>query len=457
MKIKAFFLSLLRIFLIITGFIPFILFLKPRYFFVSEKAKKEYKRNKGGVLLIANHTKILDYYCFLYKYAFSYVHTVVAEVVYRDWFMNIANKAMGNIKVDRRNSNNMDAIQTCIDLLNEGKKVLIFPEGKLEDKPGTILPFTKTFIFIASKAGKPIQPFYTDGRYGLFKRPTIVVGEKIDPPTDVSEETLSRCADEIRDYVNELKTICRDHKKIRTKTLFTKKYWVCDFARITSVPIFYFVFPTKKYWIGDRKEIRKAMKYNAILCANHASPCDPLFMYMHFLNRRIRLIAAEDIYCSKFLSFCMNQSGVIPYHRKALNESMDLKAFKESVETLNGRGVLGIFPEGHMNFDVSFDSSFKEGAATLSLMTNSPIIPFIYIEPYKYFCFNHIVMGNPIYPSEYGFKKGDVDIDNINKYNDIIYSKMKELYDYSLTKRRKKYGKRRGFSSLEKDAEKDHS
>ena len=142
-------LSIFRIFLLVTGFVPFILFLRPKYVFVSEKAKKEYKKNKGGVLLISNHTAILDYYCYMFKYAFSYVHALVCEVVYYNKFMYLLNAAVGNIKVDRNQSNNLLPIQTCIDLLKKGKKVLIFPEGKLEDKKGRLEKFTSTFAFIS--------------------------------------------------------------------------------------------------------------------------------------------------------------------------------------------------------------------------------------------------------------------------------------------------------------------
>ncbi|MBO4285966.1 MAG: 1-acyl-sn-glycerol-3-phosphate acyltransferase [Bacilli bacterium] len=452
---KKFLLGAFRIFLLITGFIPFLFILKPKYLFVSEKAKNDYKKNKKGVLLICNHTAILDYYCFMFKYAPSYVHALVGEVVYYNKFMCLLNDAVGNIKVDRNQANNLMPIQKCIDLLKRGKKVIIFPEGKLEDKKGRLEKFTSSFALISAMSGKPIIPFYTDGNYGMFKRPRIIVGEMMTPPTDCEEKTLKEYTDNARSYINELGTICRDHKKAKTKTLFTKMFTILDLVRLTSIPFFYLIFPTKKYYFGDRKKIRKALKYNAMLCSNHTGPCDVLFIYMHFLSRRARFIAAEEVYFAKFLAWCMDHAGVIRYQRKTMQESMDLKAFKECLETLNGRGVLAIFPEGHINFDVSFDSSFKEGAATFSLMTNSPIIPFIFVEPYRYWCFNHVVIGDPIYPSDYGFNKDDVGIDNINKYNEIIYAKMKELYDYSLTKRRKHYGQRRYFRSLEEDSQKD--
>ena len=111
--------------------------------------------------------------------------------------------------------------------------------------------------------------------------------------------------------------------------------------------------------------------------------------------------------------------------------TMDLIAFKESIETLNGRGVVGIFPEGHINFDCSFDGSFQEGAATMSLMTNSPIIPIIFADPYKYFSVNHVLIGEPIYPKDCFKSDVTIGLENINIYNEYIYKKMKYIYDIS--------------------------
>ncbi len=449
---KKVFYAIFRIFLLITGFIPFIIFIKPKFFYVSQKAKKEFKKNKKGVLYVPNHTSVLDYYSFVFKRWYRYVHTVVAEVVYKNKFMGLLNNTMGNIKVDRTNGQNALAIKTTIDYLNKKKIVLIFPEGKLEEKPGVVQDFNQTFAWLSLKTGKPIVPFYIDGRYGLFKRLTIVVGETIYPNNveedEISDEEVNNLSELTRNKIKKMATICRDHKKYKTKKIFTTKYWLLDFTKITSIPIFYFVFPTKKYYLGDKKKIRAALKDNALICANHVGPCDVMFIYLHFLSRRIRIITAEDVYFSKFFNFVLKRSGNIKYHRNTM-QKVDLQAFREAIDTLNGRGVVAIFPEGHINFSGKLDDTFQGGASTLSLMTNTPIIPFIFVNPYKYFCFNRVVLGEPIYPSDYFDDLTHIDTDKISAFNDIIYNKMKELYDYSLSKRSKNYDKKRYFKSFE--------
>lgn len=440
--------GIVRWFVLITGFIPYIFYLKPRFVYESAQAKKDFKKQRKGVIYIANHTKILDYYLFLFKKCPRKVHALVGEIVYEQKGLSFLNDVMGNIRVDRLRGQNTSAIRQAQDLLDRNKIVLIFPEGKLEEKPGILENFTKSFAYLSLSTGKPIIPFYLNGKYGFFKRPRVIVGEAIYPKvlssSVIEESDIDELCAESNDKVRKLGTICRDHLKHRTKTLLTLKYWLLDFTRITSMPWFYLIFPTRRYFQGNRKEIRRVLRYNALICSNHCGMCDCLYIFFYFLWRRVRILTAHEVWANKFLGFVLDNSGMIKYHRSS-DDAFDLNAFKESVSTLNGRGVMTVFPEGHINFDGSFDKEIKAGAAAMSLMTNTPIVPFIFVTPFKYFCFNKVVYGKPIYPSDYAEKFTGTKAENINIYNEIIYSKMKELYDYALSKRSKNFAKKTYF------------
>ena len=448
----------MRIFLLVTGFVPYILFMRPKYLYSSAKAKKDFKTHKNGVLYISNHTKILDFYIFMFKRAPRYVHCFVAEVAYKGKFLNFLNDVVQNIKVDRTTKKNISPIKQALDYLDRNKIVLLFPEGKMEKNPGIRENFTKTFAYLSLETGKPIIPFYIDGNYGFLKRPTLVVGEAIYPNDvhgeSVSDEEIANLCNQTNAAIKKLAKICKDHKQHKTKTIFTRKYWLMDFTKITSVPIFYLIFPTKRYYVGDRKKIRKALKYNALLCSNHCGMCDAMFMFMFHMSRRVRILTAEEVWCSKFLSFVLDKSGMIKYHR-VTSEAFDFIAFKECIGTLNGRGVVMVFPEGHINFDGSFDDSIKAGAATMSLMTDTPIIPFIFVTPFKYFKFNRVVYGDPIYPSDYADKLVGSNAEKIEIFNEVVYSKMKELYDYALTKRPKNFDKKKYFKDHDHENDKE--
>lgn len=439
-----------RGFLKFTGLIPY-LFIRPKMFFVSEKAKRDYKENRKGVILVANHTRIADYYGYLFKYMFKKVHTMVADVAYINGFVRFLINSLENIEIKRGGEANAVAIAKAVHYLGKNENVLIFPEGKLEDVTGSLEEFQTTYAYISKKTSKPIIPFYIDGRYGFFKRPTFVVGEMVEP-NQVSEENHMEDIKKLNDYVvtkvREMKVMCKDHKKYSTKTIFAWKYRVLDFVRITSVPIFYMLFPVKRYFIGDKKKIKKALKYNVILAANHYGPCDPMYMYM-FFYRRTKILAAGEMWNIKILAYGFNRSGVIRY-RRGDNEGIDMRAFKEALDTLKGNGCLGIFPEGHIQFDKTFSPSIKEGTATLSLLTNSPIIPFVFASPFKYFKLTKVLYGDPIYPSEIDIE-GLTKEEAVAKYNEIIYNRMKYLYDLSLTKRSKNFDKKNYYHEVIKE------
>ena len=441
---KKFLHGIFRIFLLVTGFIPYLLFMKPRFLFASAQAKKDFKTYRKGVLYISNHTKVLDYYAFLFKRCPRHVHAFVAEVAYEGKFLNLLNDVMQNIKVDRRTKTNVSPIKQALNYLENNKIVLVFPEGKIEEKPGILENFTQTFAYLSLETGKPIIPFYNTGTYKAFKRPVISVGEAIFPKDlngeAVSDEDISELVEKTSNEIKKLGKMARASEKLKTKKLFTLKYWLMDFTKITSIPIFYMVFPLKRYYVGKRKNVKKALKYNALLCSNHCGMCDAMYMFMYHYWRRVRILTAEEVWANKTLGFILDKSGMIKYHRVS-GDGFDLVAFKECVSTLSGRGVAMVFPEGHINFDGSFDSSIKAGAAAMSLMTDSPIIPFIFVTPFKYFRFNRVVYGDPIYPKDYADKLVGTSAEKINIFNDIIYSKMKELYDYALTKRPKNFNK----------------
>ena len=286
----------------------------------------------------------------------------------------------------------------------------------------------------------------------------MVVGEAIYPNDisgeSVSDEEITNLCNETSAVIKKLGKICRDHIAQKTKKIFTLKYWLMDFTKVTSIPIFYMIFPTKRYYVGNRKNIKKALKYNGLLCSNHCGMCDAMYMFMYHLWRRVRILTAEEVWCNKFLSFVLDKSGMIKYHR-VTSDSFDLMAFKECVSTLNGRGVVMVFPEGHINFDGSFDSSIKGGAAAMSLMTDTPIVPFIFVTPFKYFKFNRVVYGEPIYPSDYADQLKGSNAEKINIFNEIVYSKMKELYDYALTKRPKNFDKKKYFKDHDHENDKE--
>lgn len=437
-----------RLFIKITGLIPYLIFAKPKFMYASEKAKKEFKNNKRGAILVSNHTSIFDYYVLVYKFFFNVVHTMVADVVYQKKGLTLLNNVMENIKIHRDGTPNVNAVNKSANYLRKNKLVFIFPEGKLEDKPGKLEDFTNSAAYLAITENRKVTPMFIDGNYGIFKRVHCIVGEPIMPKVNATptDEDFDELTEEIRDSISTLKSKQKSALKYKTKTIFTFRYWLLDAIRIVSFPMFYLLFITKKYYLGNRKDIRKALRYNCILAGNHFGPMDPFFIFMHFMQRRERIIAAEQLYDIKTLAWALPKGGAIKYHRDSMNK-IDIDAFKEAIGTLEGNGVIGIFPEGHINFSTSMDDTIKGGSALMSIMTNSPIVPFVFVNAYRVFNVNKVVIGEPIYPHEYVDYTKPITNDTINNYNLVVYNKLKVLYDESIKRRTRDGDKRNPYKA----------
>ena len=91
---------------------------------------------------------------------------------------------LGAIKVDR-NSYDFGFMYEMIDVLNNNKVGLVYPEARLpkEEEVGTLLDFKPSYVYLALHTGAPIIPVYTNGVYGKLKkqkkdRARIIIGKK---------------------------------------------------------------------------------------------------------------------------------------------------------------------------------------------------------------------------------------------------------------------------------------
>ena len=163
----------------LTGFLPAMLFYKPRIVYPEGyKGEKGSKSLKGPVMLVSNHKKLLDMPLYMMIFPFRTIRFLIAEVMYNKgalfaWFLD----HIGGIKVDRKNFK-FGFIAEGSKVIDEGGCLGVFPAGRLP-VDGKDFPFTPSTTVIAKNTGADIVPVYTDGNYGLFKRTTVVVGDRI--------------------------------------------------------------------------------------------------------------------------------------------------------------------------------------------------------------------------------------------------------------------------------------
>ena len=156
----------------LTGYIPALIFFKPRIY--REKGVK--KRLPKSFILVSNHKSLLDFALCLVIFPFRTIRFLMAEVLYnKGKFFSFLLNAWGGIKVERE-GRNFSFVADSLEVLDDGGIVGIFPEGRLP-VGGKPWPFTTSTAFIALHCDAPIVPVYTDGNYKLSKRVHVCIGK----------------------------------------------------------------------------------------------------------------------------------------------------------------------------------------------------------------------------------------------------------------------------------------
>ena len=106
----------------------------------------------------------------------------------------------------KRGGSDLTAIKTAMKRLNEGGRLIIFPEGTRVDHQGEVEAKGGVTV-MAARTGVPMIPIYCGGKHKLFRRTTVVFGEPYYPviagrrPT---AEENQRSAQEIMDRIYSL-------------------------------------------------------------------------------------------------------------------------------------------------------------------------------------------------------------------------------------------------------------
>jgi len=108
-----------------------------------------------------------------------------------------------------------------------------------------------------------------------------------------------------------------------------------------------------------------------IVCSNHKSVIDPVFLAIPF-KRQIRYMAKSELFQEhgKLASWFLYKMGAFPVKRN----SGDAESIRTAVQVLEDNGVLGIFPQGKCVFD---NTPFKPkaGVAFVASKTKAPVLP----------------------------------------------------------------------------------
>lgn len=132
-----------------------------------------------------------------------------------------------------------------------------------------------------------------------------------------------------------------------------------------------------------------------ILCANHWSNWDPVFIAI-MMTWPIRFMGKKELFTNPLLGGFLRKLGVFPINR----EGRDLKSMKYAIGLINDNQTLGIFPEGTRVDEIS-RSNLKEGVSYIALKAKCDLVPIEIISSYKPFQKTIIKINKPIKIDQY--------------------------------------------------------
>lgn len=135
-----------------------------------------------------------------------------------------------------------------------------------------------------------------------------------------------------------------------------------------------------------------------VLCINHISARDPLFVSTRIpRRRRMYFLGKKELFDKKLLKPFVTWLGGIPVDRG----HADLSAVRNSLRVLKEGYGLGIFPQGTRSKD-NTPTPMLNGASMIALRGGVPVIPAYIDGPYRLFHHVDIRFGAPLDLSDFG-------------------------------------------------------
>lgn len=380
----------------LTGYIPAIIFLKPRIY----KTQGAKKRLPKSFILVSNHKSLLDFVLYLLIFPFRTIRFLMAEVLFnKNKFFSFLLNSWGGIKVGR-DDRDFSFVSETLEVLDNGGTVAIFPEARLPIK-GKPWPFTTSTAFIATHTDAPIVPVYTDGGYGIFKRAKVCIGEPF-YLTDYcknglrEEEQLKNLTDILEDKIYSLKSLIdQNHHGHR---LFDFRHFPMDMARLVCsvlVPILRI-----KRRTPEGEKYTKKIKGGAIIAANHTSFADPFIVGVTFWYRRLYFLVAEIVMKGRLRSLLLRGIGAIKIDRNGT----DIEAINKSVQKLKDGYLLTVFPQGEIHRQDDIDT-IKSGAVLMAIRSGVSIVPMHILPKKHWYSMRTVVIGETINPKDFCQRK----------------------------------------------------
>ena len=161
-------------------------------------------------------------------------------------------------------------------------------------------------------------------------------------------------------------------------------------------PLYWFLFPFKAY--GKENIPPFSPDDRLIICANHISDIDPVYLEM-CQKRHVFFMAKAELFRGRFSRWFIGRLfGAFPVERG----KGDTGAIDKAEEIVNSGRLLGIFPEGTRSRDGQLGRA-KSGAALIAARTGANILPVCIVakdQKVRLFHRAKVIFGKPMTPQE---------------------------------------------------------
>lgn len=155
---------------------------------------------KGKAIVACNHISNWDMVMY-YLNISQRMKILAKKEIFKNKFFGTLMRWLGGVPIDR-DSNDINAIKTCMKALKENKKLFIFPEGtRLKDKSQILGEIKSGMAMIAIKTKTPIVPMWVK-QHKLFRFSRYYMGEPFELSefygAKLDEETLNKANEVVR-------------------------------------------------------------------------------------------------------------------------------------------------------------------------------------------------------------------------------------------------------------------
>ncbi|MBR2444854.1 MAG: 1-acyl-sn-glycerol-3-phosphate acyltransferase [Clostridia bacterium] len=212
----------------------------------------------------------------------------------------------------------------------------------------------------------------------------------------------------------------KPRKKVKKYKLFSFKYFIYDFVKITGFIPMWLIMRPKIIRLGEKKRFK-----GALIISNHIGAMDCVRIQFAFPFRRRWILAMKEVFEKPLSAFFFKNVNCIPVDR----ENVTIDTYHNVSDVLTSDKLLVLFPEGKINQDEKAEvQKFKGGAALFAIMNKVPVIPVYIVKKTKWYQREKMIVGEPIFLED--VCGGIPTLKDVNKVSEYLHDKEQELEAY---------------------------